>query len=253
MRPVILALILLCSVAGWGACPGDGVCLQQAANDATFASTLNITITSASAGQCIHLLTAIDFGQTITSITGTTNVTWTAVKSMTGPYGSGTAEFKWWKGTVTGATGTTVTLNASVVPFGIEGSLAVFATSCTIDATTPVTNSQVISNCPPSTDCATPVNASFTNTNASDVIFTGMIQNAASTNTATTPAGYTALTAAGAAASFSIQPAYKVVSAAASQSAPWSLTFANNWGTMMGGDAISAGGGAMNNPKGWVF
>lgn len=228
-----LLLILVFSGAAFGACPGDGVCLQQAANDNAFSATLNITISAASAGQCIHLLTAIDNGQTVTGIV-TTNVTWTAVQSTTGSFGSGTAQFKWWKGAVTGTSGTTVAITGSGVPFGLMGSLGVFVTSCTIDATTPVINSGTSS---------APTNASFTNTNAADLIFTGFIQNQAATNTSGSPAGYTALTQAGAAASFGIQPAYKVVASSASQTATWALTNPSTWADLMGGDVISSSSG----------
>lgn len=226
-----LLLILVLSGAAFGACPGDGVCLQQASNENNFSATLNITISAASTGQCIHLLTAIDNGQTVTGIT-TTNVTWTGVIATTGLFGSGTAQFKWWKGAVTGTSGTTVAITGSGVPFSLMGSLGVFVTTCTLDATAAVSNTGTSTS---------PTNAAFTNTTPNDLIFTGVLEAGASTNISSTPVGYTALTSTGSSAAFGMQPAYKVVVATGAQTATWGLGLSLLWDTLMGGDVITSG------------
>lgn len=244
MRPVIIALILLCSVAAFGACPGDGVCLQQAGGASGISTTLSLTISSTSATtHCLLLMATADNGQTISTV-ATTNVTWARMKAVTAAFGNGTGDAEIWKGTITGATGTAVLITASSAAFDIQGSVAEMVTSgCTEDATAAVSNTGTSTS---------PSTAAYTNTTANDLMWACATSHGSIGDFTGFPAGYTAL-ATQEGNVYSHNCAYKVVSSATAQSSTWTTLVSDVWATLFNGIVISAGGGSTNAPKGWVF
>lgn len=239
-----LLLIFMLSGAAFAACPGDGVCLQQAGGNSGIATSVTLTISSTSATtNCLLLFASADNSQTISSVV-TTNVTWAKMKSVTQTFGGGTGDAEIWKGTITGATGTSVVITATGAAFSVQGTVAEMVTSgCTVDATAPVSNTGS------STTAST---AAYTNTTANDLMWACAVVNGSIGEFTGFPSGYTALvTQEG--ASYSHNCAYKPVVSAAAQSASWTLLFSATWASLFNGVVISSSPGTPKRLRGSVI
>lgn len=239
-----LLLILVLSGAAFGAvCDGsDSICYQTARSGGAFPANFNMTITSTSTTtHILHLDCVLDFGQTISAggIGGLTNTTWALVKSQALSAGSGTATMYQFKGTITGATGTGLTIAPSSGPFAGACIFTELAATATEDGTA-VSNVKDIlaAPCPPATDCTTPTTASYTAT-VNDIFVASNTSNLAGTNLLSTPSGYTCLPVFDL-TGFYLSSCYKSVSAGA-QSAQWTISLGSNWATIAQGFKLAGG------------
>lgn len=238
-----LLLILVLSSAAFAACPGDGVCLQQAGGSSAITTFIDLTLTSTSStGNCLLLFGSADNAQTISTVV-TTNVTWARMKAVTQSFGNGGGSAEIWKGTITGATGTNTRITASGAAFAVQGTVAEMVTSaCTEDATVPVSSSG---------SSTAPATAAYTNTTANDLMWACTVANGTTGEITVTPTGYTALTTQSG-LGYSHNCSYKVVSSAAAQSATWTTLFSDVWATLFNGIVISSSPGGVKRLRGAV-